>query len=155
MFIYLNIYIYIYIYIYIFIYIYICVCVCVCVFLYTVNSPYLLVFGDDRAMRYTRADDVAGGTGRGVNLAQPTGFGPGPCGRGPKKLTLKKSPQQRSPQGQKPYKSPVDHTLPLPPLAARLTAMAAGFFFFSGDDAPARWRDAVVDGGKAVDARCS
>jgi len=42
---------------------------------------------------------------RGVNLAQSTGFGPGPCGLGPKKLTLKKSPQQRGPQGQKPYKS--------------------------------------------------
>ncbi|QCE11062.1 hypothetical protein DEO72_LG10g2295 [Vigna unguiculata] len=25
------------------------------------SSPYLLVFGDDRVMRYTRADDVAGG----------------------------------------------------------------------------------------------
>jgi len=26
------------------------------------NSPYLLVFGDDRVMRYTGADDVASGT---------------------------------------------------------------------------------------------
>jgi len=25
------------------------------------SSPYLLVFGDDRVMRYTGADDVAGG----------------------------------------------------------------------------------------------
>jgi len=25
------------------------------------SSPYLLVFGDDRVMRYTEADDVAGG----------------------------------------------------------------------------------------------
>ena len=25
------------------------------------SSPYLLVFCDDRVMRYTRADDVAGG----------------------------------------------------------------------------------------------
>jgi len=25
------------------------------------NSPYLLVFGDDLVMRYTGADDVAGG----------------------------------------------------------------------------------------------
>jgi len=30
-------------------------------------------------------------TSRGVNLAQPTGFGPGPCGLGPKKPTLKKA----------------------------------------------------------------
>jgi len=50
---------------------------------------------------------------RGVNLAQPTGFGLGPCGLGPKKLTLKKSPQQRSPQGQKPYKSPVGQGQPM------------------------------------------
>jgi len=27
------------------------------------SSPYLLVFGDDRVMRYTGADDVAGGAG--------------------------------------------------------------------------------------------
>jgi len=27
------------------------------------SSPYLLVFGDDRVMRYTRADDVASGVG--------------------------------------------------------------------------------------------
>jgi len=25
------------------------------------SSPYLFVFGDDRVMRYTGADDVAGG----------------------------------------------------------------------------------------------
>jgi len=25
------------------------------------SSPYLLVFGDDRVMRYTGADDVTGG----------------------------------------------------------------------------------------------
>jgi len=25
------------------------------------SSPYLLVFGDDRVMRYTRADDITGG----------------------------------------------------------------------------------------------
>jgi len=29
---------------------------------HTINSPYLLVFGDDRVIRYTGADDVAGGT---------------------------------------------------------------------------------------------
>jgi len=29
---------------------------------------------------------------RGVNLAQPIGFGPDPCGLGPKKSTLKKNP---------------------------------------------------------------
>ena len=38
-------------------------------------------------------------------MAQPTGFGPDPCGLGPKKPTLKKSLQQRSPQGQKPTKA--------------------------------------------------
>jgi len=27
------------------------------------SSPYLLVFGDDRVMRYTGVDDVAGGAG--------------------------------------------------------------------------------------------
>jgi len=27
------------------------------------SSPYLLVFGDDRVMCYTGADDVAGGAG--------------------------------------------------------------------------------------------
>jgi len=27
------------------------------------SSPFLLVFGDDRVMRYTGADDVAGGAG--------------------------------------------------------------------------------------------
>jgi len=27
------------------------------------NSPYLLVFGDDHVMHYTGADDVAGGAG--------------------------------------------------------------------------------------------
>jgi len=27
------------------------------------SSPYLLVFGDDRVMCYTGADDVAGGVG--------------------------------------------------------------------------------------------
>jgi len=27
------------------------------------SLPYLLMFGDDRVMRYTRADDVAGGVG--------------------------------------------------------------------------------------------
>jgi len=27
------------------------------------SSPYLLVFGDDRVMRYTGADDVASGAG--------------------------------------------------------------------------------------------
>jgi len=31
--------------------------------LYTVISPYLLVFGDDCVMRYTATDDVAGGAG--------------------------------------------------------------------------------------------
>jgi len=30
---------------------------------YTVSSPYLLVFEDDRVLRYTWADDVAGGFG--------------------------------------------------------------------------------------------
>jgi len=50
---------------------------------------------------------------RGVNLAQPIGFDPGPCGLGPKKSTLKKNPQQRSPQGQKPYKSPVGQGQPM------------------------------------------
>ena len=30
---------------------------------YSVSSPYLLVFGDDRVTRYTRANDVLGGTG--------------------------------------------------------------------------------------------
>ena len=40
-----------------------CVCVCVCVFLYTISSPYLLVFGDDRVIHYTGADDVARGVG--------------------------------------------------------------------------------------------
>jgi len=46
----------------------VCVCVCVCVcffFIYTISSPYLLVFGDDRVMRYTGVDNVAGGTGEG------------------------------------------------------------------------------------------
>jgi len=50
---------------------------------------------------------------RGVNLAQSTGFGPDPCGLEPKKPTLKKSPQQRSPQGQKHYKSPVGQGQPM------------------------------------------
>jgi len=27
------------------------------------SSPYLLVFGDDRVMRYTEADDITGGAG--------------------------------------------------------------------------------------------
>jgi len=27
------------------------------------SSPYLLMFGDDRVMRYTGADDVVGGAG--------------------------------------------------------------------------------------------
>jgi len=27
------------------------------------SSPFLLVFGDDRVMRYTGANDVAGGAG--------------------------------------------------------------------------------------------
>jgi len=27
------------------------------------SSPFLLVFGDDRVMRYTGADDVSGGAG--------------------------------------------------------------------------------------------
>jgi len=27
------------------------------------SSPFLLVFGDDRVMRYTGADDVVGGAG--------------------------------------------------------------------------------------------
>jgi len=47
-----------------------CVCVCVCVCVYVcvcvclyVSSPYLLVFGDDRVIHYTRTDDVAGGAG--------------------------------------------------------------------------------------------
>jgi len=26
-------------------------------------SPYLIVFGDDRVLRYTRTNDVVGGTG--------------------------------------------------------------------------------------------
>jgi len=30
----------------------------ICLF---VSSPYMLVFGDDRVIRYTGADDVAGG----------------------------------------------------------------------------------------------
>ena len=30
---------------------------------YTVNSPYLLVFGDDRVIHYTGANDVIGGVG--------------------------------------------------------------------------------------------
>jgi len=50
---------------------------------------------------------------RGVNLAQPTGFGLGPCELGPKKPTLKKSPQQRSLQGQKPYKIPMGQGQPM------------------------------------------
>jgi len=29
----------------------------------SVSSPYLLVFGDDRVIRYIRANDVAGGAG--------------------------------------------------------------------------------------------
>jgi len=29
------------------------------------SSPYLFVFGDDRVMRYTGADDVAGGAREG------------------------------------------------------------------------------------------
>jgi len=29
--------------------------------LYIVSSPYLLVFGDDRVIRYKRVDDVTGG----------------------------------------------------------------------------------------------
>jgi len=28
----------------------------------SISSPYLLVFGDNRVMRYTRSDDVIGGT---------------------------------------------------------------------------------------------
>ena len=40
----------------------VCVCVCVCACLY-VSTSYLLVFGDDRIMRYMEADDVAGGAG--------------------------------------------------------------------------------------------
>jgi len=30
---------------------------------YTISSPYLLVFGDDRVIRYMGANDVAGGAG--------------------------------------------------------------------------------------------
>jgi len=50
---------------------------------------------------------------RGVNFAQPTGLGPGPCRLGQKQLTLKKNPHQRSPQGQKPYKSHVGQGQPM------------------------------------------
>jgi len=32
-----------------------------------VSLPYLLVFHDDRVMRYTRADDVTGGAGEAYN----------------------------------------------------------------------------------------
>ena len=47
----------------------VCVCVCVCalyfgyVCIYVVSSPYLLVFGDDRVIRYMGVDDVTGGAG--------------------------------------------------------------------------------------------
>jgi len=34
--------------------------------LYTVSSPYLLVFSDDHVLRYTRADDVIGGSGEAL-----------------------------------------------------------------------------------------
>jgi len=33
------------------------------VYIYIVSSPYLLVFGDDRVIRYTGANDVAGKAG--------------------------------------------------------------------------------------------
>jgi len=33
------------------------------IFIYTISSPYLLVFGDDRVIRYMGVDDVAGGSG--------------------------------------------------------------------------------------------
>jgi len=44
---------------------------------------------------------------RGVNLAQSTGLGSGPCGLEPKKPTLKKKSPSKSPQDQKPHKSHV------------------------------------------------
>jgi len=43
------------------------VCVCALYFgyvcIYVVSSPYLLVFGDDRVIRYMGVDDVTGGAG--------------------------------------------------------------------------------------------
>jgi len=43
-----------------------CVCVCALYFgyvcIYVVSSPYLLVFGDYRVIRYMGVDDVIGGT---------------------------------------------------------------------------------------------
>jgi len=33
--------------------------ICEYVYIYIVSSPYLFVFGDDRVIRYTKADDVA------------------------------------------------------------------------------------------------
>jgi len=46
----------------------VCVCVCVhliCDYVYicVISSPYLFVIDDDRVIRYTRANDVAGGAG--------------------------------------------------------------------------------------------
>jgi len=42
---------------------------------------------------------------RGVNLAQPTGLGPDPCGLGPKKPTLKKAPIKKAHKVKNPTKA--------------------------------------------------
>jgi len=34
---------------------------------YSVSSPYLLVFGDDHVIRYTRTNDVVGGAGEALS----------------------------------------------------------------------------------------
>ena len=32
-----------------------------CMYIYSFSLPFLLVFGDDRVIRYTRTNDVVGG----------------------------------------------------------------------------------------------
>jgi len=34
-----------------------------CIYFYTINSPYLLMFGNDHVIRYMRKNDFAGGAG--------------------------------------------------------------------------------------------
>jgi len=74
--------------------------------MYTCNSPRNYEVNFPKRFSIATAWILMEIMTRGVNLAQSTGFGPDPCGLEPKKPTLKKSPQQRSPQGQKPYKRP-------------------------------------------------